>query len=286
MEAWRTLRCVPVAASISAPHARTHPKEQRMKLLNLIKLLGIAGLLAAVAPSAKANIPVQWPDCNCDPIYKQLILGYNMDNMPTGVYSSIQPSYTSPLLNASNMQGPGPVKVTSGTNHWACFSGFPANGSAASIGFKLEYTSQQLAEFCGLTFNVASEVTSDGLLHGPTSFYVNVYSNGSQVWQSESVSLTPGFSNAILWDIGNPDGNNTNGDGFSYTGNDFSWRNLTAGDVLSFEIVASGANSSTTVGLDFDNVQVHACVVPEPGSALLLGSVSVLALMRRRRRAS
>ena len=39
-------------------------------------------------------------------------------------------------------------------------------------------------------------------------------------------------------------------------------------------------------GIDIDSVNVTACVVPEPGSALLLGSVGFLTVLRRRRNLS
>jgi len=249
--------------------------------------LSLLGAFAALISQAQASVPVQWPDCNCsDPAYKQLILGYSMDNISTGTYASIPPSFTSPLLTASNIQGPSGVKVAAAGgagNQVGCFYGFPSNGSTGTIGFKLEYTAAQMAEFCGLTFKVASE--GDSYKHGPTQLFVDIFANGTKVWQSETITLTPGFGNQVLFDIANPDGNNTDGDGFSFTGSDFSWRQLTAGDSLQFSIRASGANSSMN-GIDIDSVNVTACVVPEPGSALLLGSVGFLTVLRRRRNLS
>ena len=168
-----------------------------------------------------------------------------------------------------------------GGDQWGCFGGFPSDGGSGVIVFSFEYTGEELARLSGLTFDVFSE-SAPGGLHGPTEFFVRISADGSPVWLSEEVTLTPGFVHAISWSLGNPDGDDTNGDGFSLTSGDFSWLDLSAGDLIEFEIVARGANSSL-VGLDLNNVQVHACVVPEPSSAvmLLLGGM-VLAFRTRR----
>jgi hypothetical protein len=237
-----------------------------------------------VASNAFSWVPAQWPECKCPDEFKTVLLAWDFENLPFGVpLPFAEPSYVSPLISASNMTGPGNVMagtIGNVSDQWGCFAGFPANGTKGSINFKFEYTGAEVAKLCGLTFDVFSEGSPNGL-HGPTQFFVNVFANGNQVWQSETVSLTPGSSNVYSWDIANPDGDNGNGDGLNLAGN-FDWMNLTAGDLIAFEIVAWGANSSQ-VGLDLNNVQVHACVVPEPSSALMLLLGGMVLAFRTRR---
>ncbi|MBK8095138.1 MAG: PEP-CTERM sorting domain-containing protein [Verrucomicrobiaceae bacterium] len=251
-----------------------------------LKLLGLIGAIAAMTSSANAAFQVDWPGCNCPPgTVKTLLAGYDFDNIPAGMYGSVPPSYQSPLIAAGDISGPGTIKVGtpagSTSGQWGCFGGFDPSGAVGSIGFKIEYTAQEMACFCGLTFDVFSEGSGE-FEHGPTSLAVKIWANGQAVWLSESITLTPGFNNFVHWDIDNPDGNNLNGDGFDLAGN-FDWLKLSAGDTLAFEILGSGANSKL-VGLDLDNVQVIGCApVPEPSGAVLLGSVGVLCILRRRR---
>jgi len=245
-------------------------------------------LLLSLAFAAVTGIPVvastpsQWPDCDCPDALKVTLASWDFENMTAGQFVPSAPaSYVYPDVIASDLTGPINMMATApDSNQWGCFPGFPDNGGTGTIGFQLQYNCTELVELCGFSFNVFSEGDAQGL-HGPTSLFVNVFANGNQVWQSESLALTPGYSNQIHWDISNPDGNNLNLDGFSFTGSDFSWLTLSQGDTLSFEIVASGANSSTA-GLHLDNVNVLACV-PEPSSALLLMAAGMIVLVRFRR---
>jgi hypothetical protein len=218
--------------------------------------------------SASALTPSQWPKCDCPDEFKALLASWDFENLTPGFYPGVPASYVSPWVTVSDLQGPSPAHIGSANgSQWGCFGGFPADGSAGTIGFKMEYTANELATFCGVSFDVFSEGTLEGL-HGPTKFFMTVYANGDAVWQSESVNLIPGANNAFNWNIANPDGIDLNGDGISLTGSNFDWMNLTAGDTLAFEITAMGANT-TAVGLDIDNLQVFACV-PEPSSALMI----------------
>lgn len=240
-----------------------------MKKHILMPLQILAVALALISShSARALTPSQWPDCDCPDDLKALLASWDFEKLTPGFYPGVPATYVSPWVTVTDLQGPSAVHIGSvNGSQWGCFGGFPADGSAGTIGFKMEYTANELATFCGVSFDVFSEGNSEGL-HGPTKFFMTVYANGDAVWQSESVNLIPGANNAFNWNIANPDSNDLNGDGFSLTGTDFSWMELTAGDTLAFEITASGANT-TAVGLDIDNLQVFACV-PEPSSALMI----------------
>lgn len=243
---------------------KTHPfmtSHIKMALLAVTLIVTGSNLANALTPS-------QWPKCDCPDEFKALLASWDFENVTLGYYPGVPASYVSPWVSVTDLQGPGPAHVGSvNGSQWGCFGGFPADGSAGTIGFKMEYTSNELAKFCGVSFDVFSEGNDEGI-HGPTNFFMTVYANGDAVWQSESVSLTPGANNAFNWNIANPDGDDLNGDGISLTGGNFDWMDLTSGDVLAFEITASGANT-TAVGLDIDNLQVFACV-PEPSSALMI----------------
>lgn len=228
----------------------------------------VVALALISSPSVQAQTPVQWPESGYPHGMNVLLASWDFENLTPGFYPGVPASYVSPWVTVTPLQGPSAVHIGSmNGSQWGCFGGFPADGSAGAIDFKMEYTANELASFCGVSFDVFSEGKSEGL-HGPTEFFMTVYANGDAVWKSESVNLTPGANKSFNWNIANPDSNNLNGDGFSLTGTDFSWKELTAGDSLAFEITASGANT-TTVGLDIDNLQVFACV-PEPSSAVMI----------------
>jgi hypothetical protein len=241
----------------------------------------LAFAVLACAPAFAAT-QSQWPECDCPDALKVTLASWDFENLTSGQFVPSAPaSYVYPDIIASDLTGPGNMMATApDANQWGCFPGFPDNGSPGIIGFHLQYNCSDLIELCGFSFDVFSEGDAQGL-HGPTSLFVNIFANGNQVWQSETLSLTPGISNQVHWDISNPDGNELNLDGISFTGGDFSWLTLNQGDILAFEIVAAGANSSTA-GLHLDNVNVLACV-PEPSSALLLMAAGMVVLIRFRR---
>jgi hypothetical protein len=257
-----------------------------MALIPLRSSLALtAALVLGAISQTLAFSPAQWPDCDCPDALCVELVSWNFENMLAGVpVSSAPPSQVHPDVISSDLFGPGNVMASApggvGTDPWACFGGFAADGSPGSIYFKMSYGGPDLFTLCGFQFDAFSEGVEGGL-HGPTSLFVNVYANGVQVWQSELVNLIPGFNNKIHWDISNPDGNDANGDGISLTGSDFSWMKLTAGDDLAFEIVAAGATTSL-VGLDIDNVAVLACV-PEPSGAVLLLLAGMMMVVRFRR---
>ncbi|MCB1227378.1 MAG: hypothetical protein KDK99_16290 [Verrucomicrobiales bacterium] len=258
-----------------------------LRSLRSALLATAAGLVPTVWGQAPdAGTVSQYPECDCPPGFEAILAAWDFENLPNGPdVPSVDASYVSPLVNVTEMTGPGSVTGVipgSPSGQWACFTGFPTDGGEASVGFKLEYTSSEIAQFCGLCFDAYSEADELGTIHGPTELYLNIYVNGSQVWQSETVNVGTGIANAFSFDINNPDGNDLNGDGLSFTGGDFSWMELNQGDILAFEIVGSGANDSQ-MGLHLDNVEVHACTVPEPSAALMLLVAGFFYMGRSRR---
>jgi len=252
-------------------------------LRHLSRTLSAVALLSSPLVASATTI-TQWPDCDCPDALKTTLASWDFENMTLHQYVASAPaSYVHPDVYATDMFGPAGVVAMNpapGATQWACFSGFPANGDQGTVNFDLAYNCNDLIELCGFSFDVFSEGNAGGL-HGPTNFFVNILVNDNHVWQSELVSLIPGFENQIHWDISNPDGDNFNFDGQSLTDGDFSWKSLNMGDTLAFQIVAADANSSTD-GLRFDNVAVLACV-PEPSGALLLMAAGMVVLFRMRR---
>jgi hypothetical protein len=212
------------------------------------------------------------------------------DQYSSGAYSSaVSEAWYNAIVNHQpaeprsyvDVGGPGILGIGPaagfGSNQSGLFTDFGDNGGSGSISIYTSSFSTPAIAFTGLNFDVYSGVLPGGL-HGPTSFNVKVLSNASLVWQSETVELLPGASNAIHWDLSNPDGNEANGDGIAVRGPYPSlgdWRILGNAPYqtgnLEIQIIASGANSSLT-GLGLDNIQLTfaSTVVPEPSSCLLL----------------
>lgn len=250
-------------------------------LRQLSRTLSAVALLSSTLVASATTI-TQWPECDCPDSLKATLATWDFENMTAGQFVPGAPaSYVHPDVYATDMFGPSNVMaVTPDASQWGCFPGFPSNGGQGTINFDLAYNCNDLIKLCGFSFDVYSEGNAGGL-HGPTNFFVNILVNDNQVWQSELVSLLPGYDNKIHWDISNPDGNDLDFDGQSITDGDFSWMQLNSGDTLAFQIVADGANSDA-LGLHLDNVSVFACV-PEPSGALLLLAAGMVVLFRMRR---
>ncbi len=253
--------------------------------------------MAAMVGEAAGQLPFQssqWVPSQ--PQSTQAVLTeITFDQYSPGAYSSAvsesfynsaaNPNGPAPT-NYSSIGGPGLVGIGAasgfGSGPSALFTGFADNGSPDVLTLYSTIVTTSFARYLdGLSFDVYSGELPGGL-HGPTSFYVQISRDDafSVYWQSELVQLTPGTANAIHWDITNPDGNDSNGDGFFVmsplpsSSPDTDWRSISfepwySSAHVDVRIIASGANSTLT-GLGLDNIQITGVVVPEPSSCLLL----------------
>lgn len=127
--------------------------------------LDLVGLSSAIALTQS-----QCPECDCPDEFKALLACWDFENLTPGFYPGVPASYVSPSVTVADLQGPSPRHIgSSNASQWGCLGGFPADGSAGTVGFKMEYTANELAKFCGVRFDVFSEGTQEGL-HGPTNF--------------------------------------------------------------------------------------------------------------------
>lgn len=213
------------------------------------------------------SVPQDWPGCECkSPV---VLAGYDFNDI-TGTVSSAAASTTATGITATNISGPGDI---TGNGGFGCFGGFAADGTAGTIGFNL--TNNSATDYCisDITFDFFTEGSSLGD-SGPTEFIVQIGDGVNTFWQSNPVGSLFSDDPIGSFSLFGQQGNVLVG------GSD--WMEFVNGENLQIEIIAGGAEN-TRVGLDIDNLQVHACAVPEPSSSLLILLGASFGLVRRRR---
>ena len=213
------------------------------------------------------SVPQDWPGCECkSPV---VLAGYDFNDI-TGTVGSAAASTTATGITATNISGHGDI---TGNGGFGCFGGFATDGGAGTIGFNL--TNNSATDYCisDITFDYFAEGSALGV-HGPDQFIIQIGDGTEVFWQSETVNAGIGSANVSSFSMFDQQGSLLTGTS--------DWMEFVNGENLQIEIIAGGANGDR-VGFDIDNVQVHACAVPEPSSSLLILLGASFGLVRRRR---
>ncbi|MFD0896036.1 PEP-CTERM sorting domain-containing protein [Luteolibacter ambystomatis] len=175
----------------------------------------------------------------------------------------------------------GPIRTTNGSwtfgaDGWlfANASGDGTNGTASStadyFSFSLSTPGAETLSLTSFTFDygVGTNTTGQsGNFHYAVFASVNggAYAQIGSTFSTGNLSLTQNVTNVI--------GNRS-----------VDLSSITGADSVAFRVWVGSTNASASTGSIFQNIIVNGSVVPEP-SAVMLGGLGVLVLMRRRRAA-